>query len=59
MPISRPTTATKIIQIKRKDRGMQKDNQSAPLKQKSLPFRSEENVIKPWDWGEDICVELM
>lgn len=32
MPISRPTTATKSIKIKRKDGGIQKDNQSAPLK---------------------------
>lgn len=57
MPISRPSTATKILQIKRKDR-IQKDNHSPPLKTIPL-FRSEDHVIKPWDWGEEISVEIM
>jgi hypothetical protein len=57
MPISRPNTAIKTLQIKRKD-AIQKDNQSAPLKRPAI-FGGEENVIKPWDWGEDISVELI
>ncbi len=59
MPLSRPNTAAKTIKIKRAEAEVPKENQSAPLKQKIVPLRKEENAFKPWDWGEDICSELM